>query len=331
MKRNPAILAILLFLLILSGHALQAEPLTCPFTAIRLLIGASNGATGFYGKIAHGATLTRCAGHPRWNNLPLSLDEKRFQVELDMERSMSAAIMVSIPDGASPMRIKAAAAEAFAEAISSDLVLNSSLSLEDLVKGFGYLASRMDDPASDTKLAELLRNNRNIFADRPEYHSYNESHLLRDAKYVFEGETSALEAKTYVIQLASQAEGMAFELRVAAARKLSGENLLAMDADIALPALKKADLVTNQGVYNIGLNVGLTINNKLNTPAKREAIADAVIYSETQLGVPYRFVAAEGNPSDVTAAFNLLNAVLAQKGSSRQFVPSADMLIEPLR
>lgn len=82
----------------------------------------------------------------------------------------------------------------------------------------------------------------------------------------------------------------------------------------------KADVVTDSQVLNVGMNM-TTVKQKLNTPEKVEAIAEAVIAAET--GTPprqYRFVVSGGN-ANLTQEFNDLNAELSRLEHARQFGP----------
>lgn len=315
-------------------NALQAASFPCKGSALVRLEEVADGAVDFYKRLSDDirdpVLRDYYKNHPRWGNI--SPDEDiLFQVQLDMEASLGQAINRSVDDIADPMKIRALAAEAYAEVLLLSRVLDSDISLEDIADGLGEIAKRIPDDVSDQKLADTLLKNKDVFLNpnRPYREAgYSEAQMLRDAKTLLDGDNGIAATKFFRNDLPAGNSGKPYELRVAAARKEKGENVIALSADDELGIIKGADVLTDDAAYNIGLTT-TTIKGKL-TPDKLEGIAKAIIEANDELNVPYKFCVTDGNINDLRPEFDALNAELIRQNSSIQLDVETDIIFESL-
>jgi hypothetical protein len=250
------------------------------------------------------------SARPRFQNHPGGLTPKMAAQQV-IDEGLGRVEQIS------PLRIGDKGAAAWVDTVTSERVLSAdTIPIETMAEGYGHLVDRIPNRFSsdyDTKTEDLLRKNTEVFNTGGGIYSaanYGEAHMLRDAKIVFENNAN-LVTNDFAVSLASGTRGIPFELHVAAKKRAGGESLLEMDSHNTYPG---SDLVTNQAVYN----------HKISTDGITTSIVDSGTGQLTDYGLevvegvkkatlaskPYIFTSATGSTTQVSTAFNLINAEL---------------------
>lgn len=220
----------------------------------------------------------------------------------------------------------------FIEVATTDRVVSSSVSYDDIGRGYGQMAASASDSGVtnvDQFLALVFQQQRQRFQNHPGFKNgavyiYTEASFLRDWTRLFDtpnGNGFAIATDVFNDLKNGPNHGVVGNIHAAAVLKSrDGKTIEAIDPDrLVATTYQEVDILTPDSMIQVGVSHN-TIRDKIGrTVEEAEAMADLIIAMESaHPGKLYKFLYMEGEPSDFALAMGYLNTNLQSKGSSRQ-------------
>lgn len=269
-----------------------------------------------------GAKLTgdpTIAAHARFQNHPGGLTPKMAAQE-KIDEALGAA------EASGPGLVGDLAASEFVEVATTARVVSSSVSYEDMGRGFGHMAtnaSAAEIGNVDEYLALVFQKQRIKFQTNPQMlaNNYTEASYLKDWNRLFDAGGSPQVAKELHVGLSTGGnEGLIGNIHSAAVLKSRGVTIEIIDPDQVDDTFQKIDILTPDSMIQTALR-SETVRGKIGySISEAEDVADLIIQMEsTHPGRLYKFSYMDGNPEDFDLAIGYLNANFTIKNHSRVF------------
>jgi hypothetical protein len=240
-------------------------------------------------------------------------EDRAIQAGMDIEACMDRAEQIATSPGPG---IGNETANAFTDALTSQRVLMSGTSLDDVGAGLG-LASRHPLLAKDSDLAQVIKGNETVlqsgvFKDR----GYTDAEFWRDWKTCFEDNPALpINGPDFKKNLLAGQASTRHEIRVAAHYKKSKghEIQVVAGADFGNSAATKADTLTDKAYIQSG-ETGGTIQRKLEKES--DDLVNAIIEARTK-NKSFDFAHSDNDPDwrpTINARADMNNALATKYG-----------------
>jgi hypothetical protein len=225
----------------------------------------------------------------------------------------------------------------FIEVATTDRVVSSGISYNDMGRGYGQLAASASDSgitSIDQHLALVFQKQRIKFQTHAALvaNNYTEASFLKDWTRLFDTSGNFLVARQVHIDLQSGGnEGIIGNIHSAAVLKNRGQTIEYIDPDQVGTAYKQVDILTSDLMIQTGLTSN-TIKGKIGLTVD-DAVAMAKVIKEMETAHPgklYKFSYMEGEPEDFNSVIGYLNEALQypEVAHSRVFT-AADFIKTP--
>jgi hypothetical protein len=214
----------------------------------------------------------------------------------------------------------------FIEVATTSRVVSSSVTYEEMGRGFGQMGASAADAGItnvDEYMALVFQKQRIKFQTNPQMlaSNYTEASYLKDWNRLFDDGGNLHVAKELHVGLSTGGnEGLIGNIHSAAVMKSRGVTIEIIDPDQVDDTFQKIDILTPDSMIQTALR-SETVRAKIGySISEAEDVADLIIQMEsTHPGRLYKFSYMDGNPEDFDLAISYLNANFTNKNHPRVF------------